>query len=217
MNIDAFLGELDLEVERALERIGERSSIEPGADLTVTTLLKVALKNELEATEESARWITIEKDLAVKLALARQCGDEARHYRLIEHRLRSLGSNLDDFDPVADGYSPMFVYLQSLGSTVERIAAGQFTREALAKVRNEVFIAFCESRRDLETARLYREVILPDEHHHHELGRRLLARFAVDEASQAKARAAAHRTLELAEELQETARMRHGITCAPGC
>lgn len=218
MDTNTFLAELDAEVQHALARIGEKSAAgEPGPGITVTSLLMLALKNEIEASEEAARWMAVERDVAVKLSLARQCGDEAKHYRLIEQRLNAMGVETADLDPLAQGYSPMFDYLQSLESTVERIAAGQFTREALAKVRNEVFIEYCEAMGDHETAKLYRDVILPDEHHHHELGRRLLARFAVDEASQAKARTASRRTLELAEEIQDAARMKKGIARAPGC
>jgi hypothetical protein len=97
------------------------------------------------------------------------------------------------------------------------VAAGQFTREALALVRNEAFAAFCAARGDGETARLYREVIQPDERHHHQLGRQLLLRYATTPEQQAAARRAAEGTLRLAEEIQETARLRRGITRAPGC
>ncbi|HLL82296.1 MAG TPA: hypothetical protein VK420_06580, partial [Longimicrobium sp.] len=107
--------------------------------------------------------------------------------------------------------------LRGLHTTAERVAAGQFTREKLAQVRNQVFIDYCEAAGDAETARLYREVIQPDEAHHHELGRKLLRRFAVTEEAQRLARAAAERTLEIAEELQEIARLKKGISRAPGC
>ena len=53
-------------------------------------LLATALKKELEASEEAALWMTREDDVEVKLALARQCGDEAKHYRLIEARLADI-------------------------------------------------------------------------------------------------------------------------------
>src|SRR5262249_36997589 len=99
----------------------------------------------------------------------------------------------------------------------ERIAAGQFAREALAKVHNQVFIEYCEAKGDRETARLYREVIQPDEGHHHEMGRRLLARLATTPEAQARARRAAERTLEIAEELQEVVRLKKGIARSPGC
>jgi len=151
----------------------------------------------------------------VKLALARQVGDEAKHYRLIEGRLRELGVDASGFDPAPP--SPMLEYLGSLQTTVERVAAGQFTREALAVVRNDEFIRFCESRGDQTTASLYRDVIQPDERHHHELGRRLLFRLADTAPARDAARRASRRTLELAEELQEIARMKLGISRAPGC
>ncbi len=218
MDANAFLAELDAVLETALARIGEKSaSAEPGPDVTVKSLLVIALRNEIEASEEAARWMSVERDVRVKLSLARQCGDEAKHYRLIEDRLRALGVDTAAIDPLAQGFSPMFEYLQSLQTTVERIAAGQFAREALAKVRNEVFIEYCESQRDPETAAMYRDVILPDEVHHHELGRRLLAQLAVTDEARAAARVAVRRTLDLAEELQETARIKRGIARAPGC
>jgi len=215
MTSEEFVRELDSEIERALARIGELSSAgEPGEELTVPKLLVLALKNELEASEEAALWMASEEDTQVKLSLARQCGDEAKHYRLIEERLRALGVE----PPAALGPpSPMYQWLASLTTTVERVAAGPFAREALAKVRNKVFADFCASRGDEETARLYREIIDPDEHHHHALGRKLLLRFATTEDAQNKARGAALRTLSLAEELQETARMQRGICRAPGC
>lgn len=215
MSPEEFVRELDGEIERALARIGELSSAgEPGEELTVPKLLVLALKNELEASEEAAMWMATEDDVQVKLSLARQCGDEAKHYRLIEDRLRALGVE----PPTTHGPpSPMYKWLASLTTTVERIAAGPFAREALAKVRNKVFADFCASRGDEQTAKLYREIIDPDEHHHHALGRKLLLRFANTEEAQSKARAAALRTLSLAEELQETARLQRGICRAPGC
>jgi rubrerythrin len=213
----AFLAELDRRNEQALARIGAAAAVDPGHDVTVTRLLRLALKNELEATECAAAWLSSTPEVDVKLALARQAGDEAKHFRLIANRLGALGTKVDPatFDP--GPRSALLEYLAGLASTVERVAAGQFTREALAVVRNDEFIRFCESRGDEDTAALYRDVIQPDERHHHELGRKLLERLAQDEESQRRARGAAERTLELAEELQEIARLKMGISRAPGC
>jgi hypothetical protein len=97
------------------------------------------------------------------------------------------------------------------------VAAGQFTREAIAVVKNRQFIEFCEAAGDRETAALYRDVIEPDERYHHDLGRRLLLRLATDAAAQAVATRAARRTLELADELQQKALATAGIHHAPGC
>src|SRR5262249_28960399 len=143
--------------------------------------------------------------------------DEAKHYRLIADRLEELGFDARAHDPLAKGYGPLFKYLDGLRTTVERVAAGQFTREAIAIVKNRQFIEFCEVAGDETTARLYRDVIEPDERHHHELGRRLLLRYAATPETQAMARRAARRTLELAEELQGAALRAGGIHHAPGC
>jgi hypothetical protein len=212
---DAFLAELDGRNTRALERIGAATAREPAEGVDVLRLLKLALKNEMEATECAAMWLPSTREVDVKLALARQAGDEAKHFRLIADRLGALGFDASAFDP--GPRSPMLQYLATLETTVERVAAGQFTREALAVVRNEEFIRFCESRGDATTAALYRDVILPDERHHHELGRKLLARLATTDSARDAAREAAARTLELAEELQEIARLKMGISRAPGC
>jgi uncharacterized ferritin-like protein (DUF455 family) len=188
-----------------------------GEDLTVARLLRVALKNELEASELAAIWMASTPELDVKLSLARQAGDEAKHYRMIADRLRAMGVDADRIDPREGGYSPLFEYLRSLEGTVARVAAGQFTREGIALVRNQCFIEFCEAKGDAETAALYRDVIQPDEQHHHQLGSTLLSRYALTEADQDQARRASQRTLEMAEEIQEMARLKAGISRAPGC
>ncbi len=212
---EAFLAELEEENARALARIGTAASRDPAEDVTVARLLLLALKNEIEATECAAAWVASTPEVDVKLALARQAGDEAKHFGLIQKRLAELGVSTASFDPAPR--SPMLQYLASLETTVERVAAGQFTREALALVRNDEFIRFCRARGDEATAALYEGVIQPDERHHHELGRRLLARLATTDRARDAARGAARRTLELAEELQEIARMKLGVSRAPGC
>jgi hypothetical protein len=219
MDSEAFVRDLEARNQERLRRLEPEATLAPEVegDLTVVNLLKVALRNELEATETAARWLVTTVEVDVKLALARQVGDEARHYRLIADRLGQLGFDAGAFDPLARGYGPLFQYLDTLATTVERVAAGQFTREAIAIVKNRQFIAFCEAAGDRETARLYREVIEPDERHHHELGRRLLLARATTPEAQAAARRAAARTLELAEELQSTALRTAGIHHAPGC
>jgi 1,2-phenylacetyl-CoA epoxidase catalytic subunit len=215
---DAFLAELDEANHRALDRIRDATRAGDADEaLTVARLLTLALKNELEATECAAAWIPTTREVDVKLALARQAGDEAKHYRLIQKRLAELGVDTTTLDPLASGKSPLLAFLLEVQGTVARVAAGQFTREALAVVRNAEFIKFCRARGDDATAELYETIIQPDERHHHELGRALLRGLASSDEAQMAARASSARTLELAEEIQETARLRMGISRAPGC
>src|SRR5687768_17986314 len=56
-------------------------------------------RSELEAAELAAYWIPSTPEVDVKLALARQAGDEARHYHLIEKHLESMGASLAEFNP----------------------------------------------------------------------------------------------------------------------
>ncbi len=219
MTAEEFVRELDEQNQAVLRRLEPEATLAPevSGDLNVLNLLKVALKNEIEATEIAARWLVSTDEVAVKMALARQAGDEAKHYRMIAERLRELGFDADGFDPIAKGYGPLFNYLDTLRTTVERVAAGQFTREAIAVVKNRQFIEFCERAGDRVTATLYRDVIEPDERFHHQLGRSLLLRCATTPEAQARARRAAARTLELAEELQAAALKTAGIHHAPGC
>ncbi len=219
MTAQEFVRHLDGDNQRRLSLLAPADTLKPEVegDLNVLNLLKVALRNEIEATEIAARWLVTTDDVDVKLALARQVGDEAKHYRMIADRLRALGFDARTFDPLAKGYGPLFQYLDTLTTTVERVAAGQFTREAIAVVKNRQFIEFCERAGDRETAAMYRDVIEPDERYHHELGRTLLLRLATTPDAQAAASRAARRTLELADELQKKALATAGIHHAPGC
>lgn len=183
----------------------------------VPQLLLGALRAEMEAAEIAARWMPGTADLEVRLAFARQSGDEARHYMVISKRLESMGVSLAGFDPLAGGHSKLFRYLDTLGSTVERVAAAQFAREAIGHKSNELFIAFCEEAQDHETAEMYRNEIQPDEKRHHEWGSRLLARLASTGEAQAAARKAILTTLELAEELRSLAAGQLLVETVPGC
>jgi len=179
--------------------------------------LKMALKNELEASELAAVWMPTTPEIDVKLALARQAGDEAKHYKLIEKRLANMGADLSGFNPVAEGYGPMFQLLSGFKTIVERIGAAQFAREALALKKNQQFIDFCEAVGDRETADMYREQIQPDEEWHVNLGRKVLAKYATTAELQAQARKAVESVLELAVKIQNKQLKEMKVSHAPGC
>jgi hypothetical protein len=179
--------------------------------------LKIALKNELEASEIAAVWIPTTPETEVKLALARQVGDEAKHYRLIEEHLTDLGVDLSGFNPTDGGYGPMFQLLAGFNTTVERIGAAQFTRESLALKKNEQFIEFCEAAGDHATAKLYREQIQPDEQWHVHLGRIVLEKYATTADLQERARRAVEAVLDLAVKVQNKQLNELKVSHAPGC
>lgn len=179
--------------------------------------LKIALKNELEASEVAALWMQTTPEIEIKLALARQAGDEAKHYRLIEKHLEGMNVDLTGFNPLAEGYGPMFQLLSTFKSTVERIGAAQFTREALALKKNQQFIEFCEAAGDQKTAELYRDQIQPDEQWHVHLGREVLAKYASNPELQAQARKAVEAVLDLAVKIQNKQVAEMNVSHAPGC
>jgi 1,2-phenylacetyl-CoA epoxidase catalytic subunit len=202
-----FVAGLVAEMRALFAQLGEQQTLEAesAGRVEVAVLLRAALKSEIEAAELAGYWMPSTPEMDAKLAFARQCGDEMKHYQLIATRLAALGVDLAGFDPFADGYSPLYHYLHGLKSTVERVAGGPFAREAIAEVRNAQFIAFCERAGDQETARLYREVIQPEEVLHHRLGREVLERLCVTGAQQAAAAEATRATLAIADELSTLA------------
>ena len=219
MNSTEFVKELSDLQEQMLAGLDNMELIrsESENNLDMANLLKIALKNEIEATELAAFWISSTPEIDVKLGFARQAGDEAKHYRYIEKRLTDMGVDLTNFDPLATGYSKMFEYLKGLDDTISRLACGQFMREGIAVKRNEQFIKLCEARGDQQTAQLYIEIIQPDELFHHQLGRSMLQKYANDPAKQQMAREAVLKTLTIAEELRGIAEKKLGIAQIPGC
>jgi uncharacterized ferritin-like protein (DUF455 family) len=215
----AFVEDLKQHVAGRLASLDLLKDEEPGTPdrSEVIRRLKVALKNELEAAELAAVWIPSTPEVDVKLALARQAGDEARHYHLIEKHLEGMGVDLSEFNPAAEGYGPMFSLLRGLESTVERLAGAHFTREALALKKNEQFIEFCERAGATETAELYRKHIQPDEGWHVDIGHRFLARYARSAEQQEAARSAVDAVLELAVRVQRKQFQELKLSHAPGC
>jgi 1,2-phenylacetyl-CoA epoxidase catalytic subunit len=214
-----FVEELESYVHERLASLDllKEPEIGPVDRSEIVRRLKMALKNELEASEIAATWIPTTPEVEVKLALARQVGDEAKHYRFIEDHLHRMGIDLAGFDPGAGGYGPMFQLLAGFSTTVERIGAAQFTRESLALKKNEQFIEFCEAAGDHQTARLYRDQIQPDEQWHVQLGRSVLERYATTAELQTRARKAVEAVLDLAVRIQNKQLKEMKVSHAPGC
>ena len=179
-----------------------------------TKLLQVALANEINVSELAALWMPSTAEIDVKLAFARQAGDEAGHFMLVDERLRALGFDTSTF--VASS-TPMFDFLRGLISTVERVAASLFTLESIAYGVNENFMALCAERGDAETVRIYREYIQPDERAHQLLGRDLLAKYATTPETQRLARETVGKLLDIAGTARAAAASRLGTSCFPGC
>jgi uncharacterized ferritin-like protein (DUF455 family) len=212
-----FVQELEaFKAERLTPIVGAgRTSLADGAPGDATKMLQVALTNEISVSELAAAWMPSTTEIDVKLAFARQAGDEAGHFQLVAQRLSALGFDVAAFRTPAE--SPLFQYLKGLSTTVDRIAAGLFTLESIAYAVNENFMTFCDRRGDSETVRIYREYIQPDERTHQQLGHRLLAKYATTPELQGAARTTVARVLEIAAAARTQAAQRMGTACFPGC
>jgi len=212
-----FVAGLVAEMQALFSRLADGQTLEAESrgNVDVVPLLRAALKSELEAAELGGFAMPTTPEIDAKTAFAQQCADEMKHYRLIAGRLAELGEPLEGFDPFEDGYSPLYQYIRGLKSTVERIAAGPFAREAIAEVRNAQFIALCERMGDDVTARLYRDVIQPEEVEHHRLGRAVLERLCTTPETQALAAEATRTTLAIADELSTLAERTTGLGPIP--
>jgi hypothetical protein len=217
VNSHEFVENLVAEMHALFARLGERQTLEAESEgnVEVVTLLELALASEVEAAELAGFWMASTPEIDAKMAFARQCGDEMKHYHLITKRLAELGREIGERDPHEGGYSPLYHYLKGLKTTVERVAAGPFAREAIAEVRNAQFIAFCEHSGDETTAKLYREVIQPEEILHHRLGREVLERLCTTPELQAAAAGATRATLAIADELSTLAERSTGMHPIP--
>ena len=184
-------------------------------DADAKALLQVALVNEISVSELAASWVASTPEVDVKLAFARQAGDEAGHFQLVADRLRALGFDVDGFTPPPA--NPLFQYLATLTTTVERIAAGLFTLEAIAYGVNESFIAYCRAHGDAETVQIYETIIQPEEREHQAIGRALLDKYATSPEARARAMATVDRVIEVATTSRAAAAKRLGVTCFPGC
>lgn len=217
MNGSEFVTTLKAENEAILVKIDE-PPISSGVlkSELLATLIKMALKNEIEATEIAAEWVSTTPELHAKLALARHAGDEARHYQLIEEKARAMGISLDGFRPL-DPPSPVLNYLRTLKTTPERIAAALVAREAMGGRRNVQFLAFLDRIGQRDLAALYRDVINPDEDRHHLSGCAVLAELANAPETQQAARRAAWGLLETGDRVRSNALQTTGAPVIPGC
>jgi len=216
MEAHEFVAGLVAEMERLFAELGEQGALEGESQgqVEMVTLLRLAQKSELEAAELAALWLPSSPELDVKMLFADQCADEMKHYREIGVRLAELGHPTPE-PSAPESFGPMYGYLRGLATSVERVAAGPFAREAIAEVRNGQFIVFCERVGDPRTARLYRELIQPEEIEHHRRGRELLERYCVGAREQELAAAAVRATLAIADELSNLARRRTGAAPIP--
>ncbi len=184
-------------------------------DPSVNDLLKVALKNEWETANLSAKWATTETSVEFAMELTRLAGDEAKHFFAILNLLKARGETLPSYSEL-NQKSALYDYLIQQESSFDRTVCGPYVREYLAVARNLVFIEYCGTVNDLEVIEIYQE-IQKDEFHHHELGKRRLAELLKTENDYHYALKKVRETLKVVDDVQEMVMLKKGLCKLPGC
>jgi hypothetical protein len=156
-------------------------------------VMKSRYFNELRAGEVFGSWLRGFTDLAVKLQFMEAIGEEARHSQLLAERIRELGGDPADYDPVP-GQIAMFNSFAGLQDTVERVAAFSLAGEGVADHLIELML---DAPNVPEWLKAPYRLIHEDEAEHGNYPAEVIARLATTEESQHRARKAVAMSLEL--------------------
>jgi bacterioferritin (cytochrome b1) len=210
VHADAFVAELEFKNQESFRGLLATSFLPAlsGDGTSVSDLLRLEAKFAIESIESCAIWIADCESLELKIALSAQCGVHARHFERLQERLSNLGLAPGSYDPRQGGYSKLFAFLRSLQTSEERVAAGLLTLGGAAVARLAALIAVCQDKGDAESAELLQAGLLPDEQHRVDEGRDRLTLLTGGEDSQARARRAIYKTVELLGELYEPGAIR---------
>jgi hypothetical protein len=156
-------------------------------------VMKSRYFNELRAGEVFGHWLRGFTDLAVKLQFMEAIAEEGRHSQLLAERIRALGGDPFDYEPVP-GQVAMFNAFEGLEDTVERVAAFSLAGEGVADYLIEQALA---SPNVPEWLKAPYRMIHADEAEHGNYPAEVIARLATTEESQRRARRAVAMSLVL--------------------
>lgn len=169
----------------------------------IVECLKLELRYTLEAAQAAALWMGDSEDLGYKMSLASYCGACAQRHALLSDRLAALGVASSQFDVLAMGFSKLFGALRSMQTIEERAAAGAITLGTYSVRRMQTIAGLAESAGDLQSAQLLSTTLPATEQEMIHAGRVALLAAARNEESQARARRASFRVIELSGEMQD--------------
>ncbi len=204
-NVDTFIKDLETKALGSLDTVvGNCVAGLTKEGLGTTELILLDVKTAIEAADAAAIWITDADDLGLKMSLASHCGDRARQYHQLVERLQALGMDVSTYDPRHGGYTKLFAFLRSVQTNEER-ASALFALGRFGIRRAAAMVHWCRERGDEGTSLVYEHVILPDERKREQSGEEALMRAAANEETQARARRAAYRIVELLNEVHDAA------------
>lgn len=187
-DVETFLRALAEDNQRFYDETPEElrsywpSDLSPAAAVEA---LRVRWFNEYIGTIVLARLVDRVEDATLKMLIARQVGDEAKHANVCARRIRELGSRVDDYVPPPEQLV-MYDVLDGYTYPEQFLAAMQFTTEHEGVRRNEAALR----RFDAETAQMFEDAINPDEEFHVQIGWVGLRTLCTTAEAQDRARAA---------------------------
>lgn len=189
VDVDKFIADIELDNAAFYGALPENETVywtEPLNGLKAAEALKPRWFNEWRiGVDIIGRFVEKVDDIPLKILLSKQIGDEGRHARLIDGRIRAYGSSTKDYSPPAEQLEFADLLL-SFQYPEEFFAAEQLTIETQSVRRNELAIG----RFDHETSHMFEHKINPDERFHVKIGYIGLQRYAVTQAAQDRARRA---------------------------
>src|ERR1035437_5099159 len=179
-----------------------------GDATSVADMLRLEAKFAIESIEVLALWIADTESLEMKMVFGTQCGVHARQFQRLQERLSDLGFAPGSYDPRQGGYSKLFAFLRSLQTSEERAATGLLTLGGAAVARLGALLAACGERGGEGTGQVLAVEMIPDQQRRADEGRDRLVLLATADDSQARARRAIYKTIELLGELYEPGALR---------
>ena len=149
--------------------------------------------NEIRAAEVFGHWLKGFNDLEVKLHFMEAIGEEGRHSQLLAERIRALGGDPLDYEPVP-GQVAMFHAFEGIEDTVERVAAFSLAGESVADYLIEKAL---DAPTVPEWLKAPYRAIHAEEQEHGSYPAEVIARLATSTDSQRRARRAVAMSLEL--------------------
>jgi len=212
-NPDTFVTEVEFKNQESFRGLVASGYLPvlAGDGASIADMLRLEAKFAIESIEVAAIWIADTESLDMKIALGLQCGIHASHYQKLQDRLSELGLAPGSYDPRQGGYSKLFAFLRSLQTSEERVATGLLTLGGAALARLQSLAAFCDDKGDSGSSEVVRRDMMPNEQHRMDEGRDRLVLLATSEDSQARARRAIFKTVELLGEALEPGSIRRTI------
>jgi SAM-dependent methyltransferase len=192
-NPDALIDELIEENRRYWkDEVQPAVASRPTAKLPHLFVLGINWYHEIVAVDVVAKMLERVHDREVKIMLAKQVWDEARHAQVIERRITEIGGNVSDFVP-PPAVVRLWDFFRHVETPIEHLAGINLTCEGLALDDYENNPC---GYHDTKTAEMFEKHINADERFHAAIGRAGLRRYLKTPEDFALARAACREARE---------------------